>query len=101
MKTLTLTSLAFSMTLLVNTGAWAESTTPNTNVPTSATPTRPASNNNSDAHKTAAAARRALALSKRPAIVGVEKLALEAEGLRQLTPAAIYNWRLSRLIPDI
>lgn len=42
----------------------------------------------------------ALALSKRPKVVGKAKLDKEAKGLRKLSKQAISNWRQGRLNPD-
>lgn len=42
----------------------------------------------------------ALALSKRPKVVGKAKLDKEARGLRKLSKQAISNWRKGRLNPD-
>jgi len=43
---------------------------------------------------------KARALSKRPKVVGKEKLDKEAKGLRKLSKQAIKNWREGRLNPD-
>lgn len=43
---------------------------------------------------------KALALSKRPKVVGKDKLDKEAKGLRKLSKQAIQNWRKGRLNPD-